>query len=248
MADFPLGRRFWRERPRLTRALLALRPLRLRVRHRNRLVRVEPRVPRRRLSRSDGSSTRTSRVRRRSSTPPTDASSPSSGSSAARWSSSPRFRRSCRKRSSSPRTSASTITPASTGRACSARSLADIRAPELRAGLLDDHDAARAKHVPRAISREKTLSESSRKRRSRAQIEAAVSEGKDPRALSQPDLSRQRRLRRRDGLAALLRQIRARSQSRRGSDAGGAAQRRRSATIRVAIPSARSSAATRSSS
>ena len=47
-------------------------------------------------------------------------------------------------------------------------------------------------------------------------IERSLFEGQDPRALSQPDLSRARRLRRRRGFASLFRQIGARTDDRRG--------------------------------
>ena len=100
----------------------------------------------------------------------------------------------------------------------------------------------------RSVAREDRSSASSRKRRSRARSRRKYSEGQDPRALPQPDLPRQRRVRRRDGVAALLRQVGPRSEPRRGGDARRRCRKRPSATIRAAFPSARSSAATPSSS
>ena len=191
---------------------------------------------------------RTRRARRRSSTRSTDGSSPSSASSGARWSRSTRSRKSCRTRSSSPRTSASTAT----------RGIDWIRVPgaasaqhprrHLRAGLLDDHDAARAQRLPRAhLAREKSPVRKLKEAKVARAIEAKYYEGQDPRAVPQSDQPRQRRLRRRDRVAALLRQVGARPEPRRSGDARRAAEGARRATIRAASPSARSSAATPSS-
>ena len=127
-------------------------------------------------------------------------------------------------RSSSPRTSASTSTPASTGSACPARSCANITRAQLRRGLLDDHDAARAQHLPRAHHAREDARAQAQGSQGRARDRGAVLEGQDPRALPEPDLPRQRRVRRRDRVAALLRQVGARPEPRRGGDARRAAQ------------------------
>ena len=82
----------------------------------------------------------------------------------------------------------------------------------------------------------------------RARHRGEVLEGQDPRALSQSDPARQRLVRRRDGGAAVLRQVGARSQRRRGGDARRAAQGAGALQSASRCPSAPSSGATPSSS
>ena len=78
----------------------------------------------------------------------------------------------------------------------------------------------------------------------RAQDRAHLLQGQDPRALSQRDLSRPRRLRRRRRFAGLFRQVGARADRRRGRLSRRAAQGAEQLSIRSASASARSSAAT----
>mgnify|MGYP003694796175 CR=1 FL=1 len=75
-------------------------------------------------------------------------------------------------------------------------------------------------------------------------IERTYLQGEDPRALSQRDLSRHRRLRRGRGVAALFRQVGARTDGRRKRPISRRCRRRRTTTIRSASASARSSGAT----
>ena len=77
-----------------------------------------------------------------------------------------------------------------------------------------------------------------------AQDRARLFQGEDPRALSQRDLSRPRRLRRRGGVAALFRQVGARADRRRRPPISPRCRRRRTTTIRSASATARSSGAT----
>ena len=60
---------------------------------------------------------------------------------------------------------------------------------------------------PERISRDKTLDSKTQRGEGRARDRGAILEGQDPRAVPESDLPRQRRLRRRDGGAALLRQV-----------------------------------------
>ncbi len=161
-----------------------------------------------------------SRAKRRSYMPPTAASWPSSDSSGATLMPRPRSPSPSATRSSSPRTSASSRTTASTGRASFGAGGAQRRRAPVRAGVLDDHDAARAQPLPRDRSRARRPSSRKLKEAKVArEIEGSVFQGPDPRALPEPDLPRQRRVRRRDGGAALLRQVGARAQPRRSRHA-----------------------------
>ena len=83
--------------------------------------------------------------------------------------------------------------------------------PQLQRRLLDDHDAARAQHLPRAALARQDAHSQAERSEGRARDRGEVLEGQDPRALSQPDQLRQRRLRHRDRRAALLRQSRSRT-------------------------------------
>ena len=122
------------------------------------------------------------------------------------------------------RTSASTGTPASTWLRVPGALLTDIKSPQLRRRLLDHHDAARAKHLPRAAHARQVARAQAEGDQGRARHRGEVLEGQDPRALPEPDRARQRRLRHRDGRAALLRQVGARPQPRRGGHARRPAQ------------------------
>ena len=176
-------------------------------------------------ARRSTSSTSTSRARRRSSTPPTAASSPSSGSSAARCSRSTRSRRSC-------------ATPSSmtedkrfyqhTGIDLHAHPGRDPRRHQAAAASprasRRSRCSSRATSSPSGSRASKSLVRKLKESEGRARHRGEVLEGQDPRALPQPDRARQRRVRRRDGVAALLRQVGSRPEPRRGGDARRAAQ------------------------
>ena len=87
-----------------------------------------------------------------------------------------------------------------------------------RPGRLDDHAAVRQEHV---LENERTISRKLQGGGARVAARAALVEGPDPHRLPEHDLLRQRRVRRPDGRARLLRQERARPDARRG----GAARR-----------------------
>ena len=104
------------------------------------------------------------------------------------------------------------------------RRAAQPAARRLRAGLLDDHDAAGAQRLSRADLAREDAGAQAQGSQGRAGDRAPVLQGPHPRAVPEPDLPRQRRVRRGDGVAALLRQVGPRSQPRRGGHAGRAAQ------------------------
>ena len=156
---------------------------------------------------------------------------------------------SCATPSSSPRTSASTSTRASTAIRIPGALCADIkRAAASPRASRRSRCSSRATSSPSASRARRSLVRKLKEAKVARAIEAKYSQGQDPRALPQPDLPRQRRLRRRDGVAALLRQVGARPQRRRGGDARRAAQGTGALQSAPLPRSRRSSGATRSSS
>ena len=98
---------------------------------------------------------------------------------------------------------------------------AELRHRPPSAGRLDHHAAGREELPAHQRGELRAQDQGSA---ARAEDRAHLLEGQDPRAVSQRDLSRARRLRRRGGLAALLRQVGARADARRSRLSRGAAE------------------------
>ena len=134
-------------------------------------------------------------------------------------------------------------TPVLRARAASIRvgvlraALARRAARPARVRRLDDHHAARPPARPRTA---RTLrGKAARRWSSPARHRARAVEARDPRAVPEPRLLRQRRLGRRGGRARLLRQAGGGAVAGRRRAPGGAAARARRPTIRSATSSAR---------
>ena len=108
------------------------------------------------------------------------------------------------------------------------------------AGRLDHHAAGREELPAHQRGELRAQDQGSA---ARAEDRAHLFEGQDPRALSQRNLSRARRLRRRRRVAPLLRQVGARADTCRSRLPRGACRRRRTIIIRSVSASARSSGA-----
>ena len=132
------------------------------------------------------------------STPPTAGSSPISVSSGGRSSRSRRCRPTCGRPSSPPRTSASTSTTASTGCRVFGAIKNNIFKFRVAEGFSTITMQLARNLWPEDISgRDKSLRRKLREAQVAREIEAQVFQGQDSRALSQPDRSRQSRVRRR---------------------------------------------------